>query len=391
MLPAGRHPMSGELPRRSTRLASAAAVIAVALAAAPTAGTTGNASPTDAESLAHVATSLVGAGAPGAVVVARTPGGVRRAVAGVARIRPRLGLRATDRYRVASVTKPFVAAVVLQLEAQGTLRLDDRVERWVHGLLPNGRAITLRMLLGHTSGLFDYDDDTGWVRARIADPSRTWSPRQLVAIAARHRPVFAPGTDWSYSNTNYVVLGLVIEAATGNTLGRELEARLFGPLELRATSYPAGTRMPAHAAHGYLGAAPGLRIPPGRLVDVTTRVSPSAWGAGQIVSTADDLTRFFAALLGGRVLPADQLREMKTEVEGTGPVAFTAPYGLGLDIRHMPCGTAYGHEGDMPGYRNAAWASSDGRRAAAVMVNVGSARVTWDAIRRAASAAFCSR
>ncbi|HEX3291830.1 MAG TPA: serine hydrolase domain-containing protein [Gaiella sp.] len=348
-------------------------------------------SPASGARLADVANGLVQAGAPGAVVVVRTPGGVRRAAAGVARIRPRVPLRAGDRYRIASVTKPFVATVVLQLEAEGRLRLDDPLERWLPGLLPGGREITLRMLLGHTSGLFDYDNDTEWVRERIAAPLRTWQPRELVAIAARHRRLFPPGTDWSYSNTNYVLLGLVVEAATKHTLRRELTTRVFVPLGLRSTSYPTGTQIPGPAVHGYLGDVPGLSIPAGRLVDVTTRLSPSAWGAGQIVSTADDVSRFFAALLDGRVLSPRQLREMKAEVGGTGPIAFTVPYGLGLDIRHTPCGTAYGHEGDVPGYRNAVWASSDGHRVAAVMVNVESRHLTWNTIREAVTAAFCSR
>jgi D-alanyl-D-alanine carboxypeptidase len=175
---------------------------------------------------------LVAAGAPGAVAVVRTPTGTRRAAAGFARLRPRARMRATDRFRVASITKPFVATVVLQLAAQGRLRLDDPVERWRPGLIPGGKTTTLRQLLGHTSGLFDYDDDRAWVRKRIANPDREWSPRELVAIATSHAPLFAPGTKWSYSNTNYVVLGLVVEAATARTLGRELQERIFSRLRL---------------------------------------------------------------------------------------------------------------------------------------------------------------
>jgi D-alanyl-D-alanine carboxypeptidase len=338
----------------------------------------------------QVARSLVRDGAPGAVVALRTTGGIGRAAAGVARIRPREPLRATDRYRIASVTKPFVATVVLQLVAERRIRLADSVERWLPGLVPNGRAITLRELLGHTSGLFDYDDDAAWVRARIADPGRAWSAETLVGIATRHRPRFPPGTDWAYSNTNYVLLGLVVEAATKHTPARELGTRIIAPLALRATSYPQGTAIQGRVAHGYQAAAPGLPIPAGRLLDVTSRVSPSAWGAGQMVSNADDLTRFFGALLAGRVLHSAQLREMKAEVRGDGIVAFRVPYGLGLDIEHTPCGVAYGHVGDMPGYRNVVWASADGRRVAAVMVNVAGGRLSWDAIRRAAATAFCS-
>jgi D-alanyl-D-alanine carboxypeptidase len=341
-------------------------------------------------SLARLASRLVQAGAPGAIVAVRTPGGVRSAAAGAARLRPRAALRPTDRYRIASVTKPFVAAVVLQLAAEGRLRLSDPVERWLPGQVPNGRAITLRELLDHTSGLFDYDQDAAWVKARIADPARTWTPRELVAVAARHPTLFRAGTDWSYSNTNYVLLGLVVEAVTHHALADELRSRIIRPLRLHATTYPTRARLTGRVAHGYLGSAPGLPIQPGQLVDVTSRVSPSAWGAGQLVSDADDLTRFFSALLGGGVLPTRELREMKAPVGSYGSGPITVQYGLGLDIFHTRCGVAYGHEGDMPGYRNVVMASADGRRVAAVMANVASARLGWDAIRDAATTAYCS-
>src|SRR5262249_50271996 len=149
-----------------------------------------------------------------------------------ARRRPPLAMDATDRFRVASMTKSFVATVVLQLVAEGKLRLGDTVERWLPGLVPNGGEITIRELLGHTGGLFNYYDDKRFVRAVVARPGRHWLPRALVAIATRHRPVFPPGEGWSYSNTNYIVLGLVVQAATGGTVAHQLEQRLIRPLGL---------------------------------------------------------------------------------------------------------------------------------------------------------------
>ncbi len=123
-------------------------------------------------------------------------------------------------------------------------------------------------------------------------------------------------------------------------------------------------------------------------------MAPDAWGAGQIVSNAGDLTRFYGALLAGRLLPPAQLAAMKSRVRGTRtvlgiPVEFSAPYGLGLAVERLGCGAAYGHDGDLPGYRNLVWASGDGRRVAAVMVNVSAARPSWATI-RAAARAFCS-
>lgn len=333
--------------------------------------------------LQRVVRGLVASGAPGAVGVVRTPTGTRRAAAGLGRLRPAERMRATDRFRIASVTKTFVAAVVLQLAAEKRLRLDDPVARSLPGLLPNGRTVTLRQLLGHTSGLFDYDDDEAWVRSRIAKPAREWSPRELVAVATSHPPLFRPGTRWSYSNTNYVLLGLVVQAVSRRPLAVELRKRIFEPLRLSATSYPTGTAIPGPFAHGYIGSASYRRIPKGRLLDVSSRLSPSAWGAGQIVSNAHDLTRFFGALLRGRVVPAEQLALMKRDT-------MFANYGLGLRMANTRCGTAFGHEGDVPGYRTVVWAMPNGRRAAAVMLNVDTTRVSWDALDSAARTALCS-
>src|SRR5215218_8940156 len=233
--------------------------------------------------LQQIVRGLVADGAPGALVVVRTPTGIRRAASGFASLKPTARLRPTDRFRIASVTKTFVATLALQLVAQQGLSLDDTVERWLPGTAPNGGSITIRELLNHTSGLFDYDDDQAWVSARISDPGREWSPRELIAIATSHPPLFPPGEGWSYSNTNYVLVGLVIEAATHKSLADNLQVRVFKPLGLRSTSYPSGTTIGDRFAHGYLVSRPPLRFPAGTLIDVSTLVSPSGWGAGQIV------------------------------------------------------------------------------------------------------------
>lgn len=376
---------------RSRQVATAAALAVVVLATA----TSGAAAAPAPPGLQGIAQQLVRAGAPGAIVVVRTPTSVRRAAVGLARIQPPLPIRVTDRYRVASVTKTFVATVVLQLAAEGKPRLSDSVQRWLPGLVPQGQRITVRELLDHTSGLFDYEADKGYFKARVARPGRVWSPRQLIGIAVAHKPLFPPGRDWSYSSTNYVLLGLVVEAVTGRSLDSRLGDRIFRPLALRSTSYPRMTALRGRVVHGYLGSHPGLPIPAGRLLDTTSLVAPNGWGAGQIVSDADDLARFYAALLGGRLLPRAQLSAMKTTVRGvhTGlgvPVVFSAPYGLGLEIDRLGCGVAYGHSGDIAGYRNIVWANADGSRVAALMVNVDAPRLSWKTIRAFAARVFCS-
>ena len=253
-------PFRERWPRRSAAVVGLLVLTLCAPAATETATGAARASPV--LKLHQVVEQLVKDGAPGAIVVVRTPSGVRRAAAGLARIRPRVTMAPSDRFRIASITKTFVATVALQLAAEGRLRLADPVDRWVPGLVPEGRSITLRELLDHTSGLYDYTADREWTAQRIAHPGRTWTPRELVRVAARHKLLFRPGTDWYYSNTNYVLLGLVVEAAARASLGDELRERIFRPLRLDATSFPSGSSIPGRVAHGYLGSLRGLPIPP---------------------------------------------------------------------------------------------------------------------------------
>ena len=337
----------------------------------------------DQRKLDEIVQRFVAEGAPGALGVLRRNADVIRAAKGVADRDHRDLLRPTDRFRVASVTKTFVATIVLQLVAERRLRLDDSVDRWLPGVVPNGGTITLRQLLNHTSGLFDFDDDGAWIKQRFADPGREWPPRELVSVATAHPPLFAPGTSWSYSNTNYVLLGMVVEAATSKPLERALQERVFDPLELTSTSYPPHTEIEGRVAHGYVGRGSGLPVPPDALVDSTTALSPSGWGAGQIVSDADDVTTFYAALLAGRLLPHRLLTEMETAVPARA-------YGMGIRIMSTPCGTAFGHDGDYPGYRNIVWATADGKRVISIMLNIDTTHVPWSEIESSAQAVLCA-
>jgi D-alanyl-D-alanine carboxypeptidase len=335
--------------------------------------------------LQRIVRRLVAGGAPGALAFVRNPGGAAGVAAGYADLRNRTPMAATDGFRIASVTKTFVATVVLQLEAERRLDIDERVERWLPGIVPNGSAITIRELLNHTSGLFDYGEDDAHTQAVIADPGRRWSPLELLSVAFAHPPLFRPGTSWFYSNTNYVVLGLVVEAVTGSPLGQELRARIVDRLRLHATSFDVDAAIHLPFAHGYVGPHPGLPIAAGTLLDITALLSPSfGWGAGNMSSNAADVTRFFVALLRGRLLPPEQLAEMKTGSPANGN------YGLGLKKTYTSCGVAYGHEGDFPGYRNAVWITRDARRAADVMVNIDETHISWDRLEAAAKAALCS-
>src|SRR5919106_3589860 len=190
---------------------------------------------------------VVAAGAPGAFVVIREGDDVRKEMRGFADPRKARPMRADERFRIGSVTKTFVAALVLRLVEHGRLTLDDSVERWLPGLVPGGGEITVRHLLSNTAGLFDYVEDP----RVLGQTQRRWKPRELVQIALAHEPEHVPpGSAYSYSSTNYVLLGLIAERAGGAPLGRQLRERVFAPLDLEDTSLVDGVIRGPHV-HGH--------------------------------------------------------------------------------------------------------------------------------------------
>jgi D-alanyl-D-alanine carboxypeptidase len=350
------------MERRRTRLLVVVSVLVAALASSIAAASDRTA--VSDRKLQQALDRVVGAGAPGAIALARVGDRTVRLTSGYGNVQPRRPIRASDRFRVGSVTKTFVATVVLQLVGEGKLSLGDTVERWLPGLVPNGSAITVRQLLNMTSGLFDYLDD--------GDPTvlkpylqgnfgYVWKPRKLVEIAVSHRPKFAPGAGWSYCNTCYILLGLIVETVTDHPIGNELRRRIFAPLRLRGTSFDSQPRIAGRHAHGY-------ERDRNQLVDVSV-LSPSfGWAAGAIVSTADDLANFYRALLRGRLLRPDLLQTMQTTV--AADPAWR--YGLGLIGWPLPCGIVWGHGGDTAGYYALAFSSRDGKRQLVLLANAGS-------------------
>lgn len=328
--------------------------------------------------LSTIARELVKSGAPGAIVYVRTPTGARAGVAGYADRSAHVSMRAADRYRIASVTKAFVSVVALQLEAEGKLDIDDPVAKYLPGVVPNGSAISLRELMNHTSGLFNYTDDAAFENDPITNLSRTWTPQELLALAFAHPPNFAPGTNWSYSNTNYIVLGLVVEAVTGKPLGQVLAERIFTPLGLTSTSFPLTIALAADFVHGY------IKVPGTPLFDISAGLNPTwGWAAGAIVSNARDVTAFYRALFTGKLLPAAQLAEMETPTPNSGT------YGLGIANTFPACGRAFTHDGDFLGWRNIVYSTANGKRQAIVMVNVNDTYVAWDRLEAVTQKALC--
>jgi D-alanyl-D-alanine carboxypeptidase len=310
---------------------------------------------------------LVAAGAPGAVALVREHGHTTRLAAGYADTRTKARMRPSDRFRVGSVTKTFVATVILQLAGEGKLSLEDSVERWLPGEVPNGATITVRQLLTMTSGIFDYldDGDDTVLTREIADPTVRWTPRELVAIATAHAPRFAPGSAWSYSNTGYILLGQIAEQAAQRPIADSLRERIFVPAGLHATSLESGPRIAGRHAHGY----DALR---GKTVhDLSNLDQTWAWTAGAIVSNADDLARFYRVLLQGRLLRPDLLATMQTTVPMGGGAPRGYAYGTGISTLPMPCGLAWGHDGSTPGYLTSVLNSRNASRQVIILLNAG--------------------
>ncbi|MFH0516689.1 serine hydrolase domain-containing protein [Streptomyces sp. M41] len=280
--------------------------------------------------------------APAAALLARDETGTRYAQAGE-------GVSGADHFRAGSITKTFIATVVLQLATERRLSLSDTVEQHLPGLVRgagnDGRALTLRSLLTHTSGLYDFT-----ARTRGIVPV---TPLQAVRIALTHPPA-AHGSH-VYSNTNYVLLGLVIERVTGRSYAAEAERRIIAPLGLTGTSFP-GSRTSLPAPHGRAYTSDGT--------DVTELDPRVAGAAGELVTTLADLDRFYAALLGGRLLPPHRLREMLDTRAAHGS------YGMGLFPSKLPCGTVvWGHNGRIAGSYVRSAATVGGRRVLTFRVN----------------------
>ncbi len=312
---------------------------------------------------------VVASGVPG--VLAYVEDGPRRLglARGVANRDTGAALRATDRFRAGSITKTFVAAVVLQLVAEGRIELDASVSRWLRGLVDE--RITVRELLSHTSGLADYVDDDTIVSGEVT------SNRRLAEAALARAPVAAPGERFSYASTNYLVLGLFVERVTGHSLEQELRARILRPLGLSATTFepgPARLRVRGYRPSVHDGIVSGMPR------DTAGESAAWAWAAGAIVSDARDLARFLDALVAGRVVP-EPLRDEMIPTQG---------YGLGLAAFTTPCGTAIGHSGNLGGYVSIAWADRRAERTVVLMANAYPLRPEADAaVHRALDAAFC--
>jgi len=335
--------------------------------------------------------AVVRSGLPGVVAVTSGPGFDWEGAAGLANVESGEPLTVEHRFRVASVTKPFIAATVLQLVDEGAFALDDPAAPFV-------ADVTVRQLLNHTSGLPNFDDDlVAFFEPYRKNPAHRseLAPPELLALALERPRLFPPGEGWAYTGTNYQALGLLVEEATGTTLREELARRIFDPLGLDATDLPVETWPVPGLARQYAPAENPMFPGPGPgPVDMTELDLPFNWAGGGIVSSGRDLTRFLKALLGGELLSGD----LRAEMLRTVPSDWDESDGYGLGIGEVtslmggaasPCGAAWGHLG-LGGHTTVALASERAEQQVVVMVNgPPMSPEAWEAIGELVWACYC--
>ena len=307
---------------------------------------------------------------PGAVVLLRTPQGEFALTYGTTLLGAKSPPRADTYFRAASNTKTMTAAVILQLAQEGKLSVDDAVSKYVPGV-PNGDHITVAELLEMRSGLYNYTDGPEISASMDHDPTKAWSPAELLAIAFAHPPNAPPDTAYEYNNTNYLLLSLIAEKVDGKPLAQSMQDRLFGPLRLQHTVFPALAvhTLPEPYSHGYLYGSASVAMvgsPPyspdvqaaaraGTLLpkDYTDLNHSFAAGAGAVISTASDLATWIEALVAGRVLNAAYQRRWLDSLQPEDPSKPKGQrYGYGIVQISWGPNTIYFHGGETPGYNS---------------------------------------
>jgi D-alanyl-D-alanine carboxypeptidase len=381
VVPTGAHPLphAGRWPHRRLLWLLvglvAAAGTAVALDRTVFSGTQAMSSaPKDVQRNVR---ALVSGSIPGALLFVRQGDRSYTVTAGYAEKATKKPMRAGDTFPIGSTTKTFTAVLVMRLVAQGKIALDDPVSKYLPGLLPDGKRITIRELLSHTSGLPDFADDTRFLAPYLrGNFGYAWTPRQMVAFAATSPLAFAPGTKFSYSNTNYVVLALLAERVGGESYEKQLADYIFAPLKLDHTSLPPSNKT-LPDVHGYVGLGARGKADGAGNFDSAALTPAFGWSAGGIRATAKDEAEFFRGLFSGKLLPAAQVAAME-HTSATG-----GAYGLGLmstggyeyawrgytQAITTTCGRAWGHGGAFPGYYQLPISSPDGSRQAVLLVN----------------------
>ncbi len=291
---------------------------------------------------AMVEAAMTQQGVPGAVVGVWVPGqGEWIAALGEADIETGRAIAGDDKARIASNTKTFTATLILLLADEGLLDLDDPLQKYIQDV-PYGNEITIRQLLNMTAGIYSFSEDETFLEEFTADPLMEMTPQESLDIALSHPPDFPPGQGWHYSDTNYEILGIIVEQVSGATIEEEMERRIIAPLGLTSTSFPTTPDMPEGHASGYVLGDDGL-------LEDYTRVSPSVpWAGGAMISNLEDLRVWAKALATGELLSDEMHREQLDWVDIPELENVEGKYGLGI----MSLEGFQGHNGAIFGYNS---------------------------------------
>ncbi|MER6623483.1 MULTISPECIES: serine hydrolase domain-containing protein [unclassified Streptomyces] len=371
---------------KDVSLVLAGSTLLVTLGAAPALADGSSLPAPDLTAVRTVHNTALSQGAPGALTRIDEGFTTYRVATGEADTGAHTAMDTDRRFRVGSVSKTFTAVVLLQLAAEGRVDLDAPANRYLPEPLPDDR-ITVRHLLSHRSGLYDYTNDMFYntVPGFEAVRNKVFSYQELIDLSTARPLNNAPGAAYSYSNTNFVVLGQLVEHITGTPIATQYKRRIFAPLRLRNTSYVhPRTTLSGSYARGYLR-QDDTTLP---LVDSTEQTVSWAQSAGAVVSNGKDLNRFFSALLSGKLLPAEQLEDMTTMVPVTADGKQS--YGLGLRARTLSCGTTvYGHTGTVQGYYTYAFTTADGARSMTSLANTSNNGTVNATLGATLDASFC--
>ncbi|MER7767348.1 serine hydrolase domain-containing protein [Kitasatospora sp. NPDC096140] len=342
--------------------------------------------------------ATTGAGAPGAFAVIRDHGdkeSTRSVSVGKADL-DGTPMNSSWRFRVGSNSKMFTAVLVMQLAEEGRIDLDKPLRDYLpEGTLPEGWTMTGRQVMEHRAGIYDHTNDlleqageetTSAFEARIR--TKEYDPRELVAMSVKHGPQYTPGSRYSYSNTDFVLMGLAVEHLTGQPYAEVLNERIIQPLHLRKTSFvvPDQRIQGAHVT-GYL--TNDDRSKP--LLDSTEQNGSWVWSAGAVISDAGDLDRFLTALLAGGaggLVSDDSVRQMTAALPT--PTAKIS-YGLGLRRISLSCGDVYGHGGIVQGFQTQSFVTQDGRRSVVVFANASNNGAVTQGLMNTLEPAFCGK
>lgn len=300
---------------------------------------------------------------PGVIARVISPAGTWTGTSGVRAAGGDDPIQTADHTRIGSLTKTMTATLLLQLVQEGRVSLDDRIDRFVPDA-PNGSA-TLRQVADMTSGIPSYTASESFDRKFFADPESVWTPTELVDTAKALPPSFPPGQGWEYSNTNYVLLGLVIEKVLAKPIGEVFADRIFTPLGMDESSWPGGS---VEIPDPHLDGLTDQGQPDGQTVDSTRRNPSFASTAGAVISTVDDLQTWGEALFTGQGVLNPPTQQLRRDSILTSPPPNTATSGYGIGIGNRD--GWWGHDGDFPGYNTSLFHNYDSDTTIIIVINI---------------------